>query len=66
MIELRDKVGVGAAIESAALTGDEEALEAMRALGYSAQEAREALRKVPKEMTSGSERLREALRIMGR
>ncbi|MBV9159454.1 MAG: Holliday junction branch migration protein RuvA [Candidatus Kaiserbacteria bacterium] len=66
VLELRDKVGVEVSGAGAALQGDEEALEAMRALGYSAIEARDALRKVPKEIEGGSERLREALRIMGR
>jgi Holliday junction DNA helicase RuvA len=63
VLELKDKVGK--AIEALPMTGDAEALEAMRALGYSAQEARDALRKVPAEVTSSSERLREALRIIG-
>lgn len=64
VLELRDKVG---AIDGthAALTGDEEALQAMRALGYSQSEAREALRKVPSTIEKSNERLREALRILG-
>lgn len=66
VLELRDKVGAAAEREGASLKGDEEALEAMKALGYSASEARDALRKVPKEIESSSERLREALKIMGR
>lgn len=66
VLELRDKIGIGAALENAALRGDEEALEAMRSLGYSAAEARDALRKVPSEIEKSSDRLREALKIMGR
>jgi len=66
VLELRDKVGAGDETSSRSLSGDEEALEAMRALGYTHTEAREILRKVPKEIESGSERLREALRIVGR
>ncbi len=66
VLELRDKVGAGATREGAALKGDEEALEAMKSLGYSTQEARDALRKVPTDIESSSERLREALKIMGR
>lgn len=66
VIELRDKVGVSAAESDASLKGDEDALEAMRALGYSAIEARDALRKVPTSVVSGTERLREALKIMGK
>ena len=65
VLELRDKVGASIEGSDAALHGDEEALEAMRALGYSQGEARDALRKVPQEIERSNERLREALRILG-
>lgn len=64
VFELKDKVERDAA--SRPLSGDEEALEAMRALGYSAEEARNILRKVPDTFATGSARLREALRLVGR
>jgi holliday junction DNA helicase RuvA len=66
VLELRDKVGASAPATDASLRGDEDALEAMRALGYSATEARDALRKVPSSVTGGTARLREALRIVGK
>lgn len=62
VLELRDKVGAEDA--SGALAGDEEALQAMRSLGYTQAEAREALRKVPATFEKAPERLREALRII--
>ena len=65
VLELRDKVGASIEGSGAALHGDEEALEAMRALGYSQGEARDALRKVPQEIERSNLRLREALRILG-
>lgn len=65
VVELKDKVGLSAAGEEGAMQGDEEALAAMRALGYSPQEARDALRKVPNEFERGTDRLREALKILG-
>lgn len=65
VLELKDKVGRAAEGSKASLHGDEEALEAMRALGYSQAEARDALRKVPAEVEGSSERLREALKIVG-
>lgn len=65
IVELKDKVGLGSEGLSNAMKGDEEALEAMRSLGYSPQEAREALRKVPHELTKSNDRLREALKILG-
>jgi Holliday junction DNA helicase RuvA len=65
VLELRDKVGNTTADSSRVLSGDEEALEAMRTLGYTHNEAREALRKVPAQIEGGSARLREALRLLG-
>jgi Holliday junction DNA helicase RuvA len=65
VLELRDKVGLVREGTAGALKGDEEALEAMRALGYSSAEGREALRKVPREIERGNDRLREALKILG-
>lgn len=67
VLELKDKVIKGGGFSSGgALKGDEEALEAMRSLGYSAAEARDALRKVPPEIETGSDRLRAALKLLGR
>ena len=65
VLELRDKVGLAADGATASLKGDEEALEALKALGYSPQEARDALRKVPSEVTSSNDRLRDALKLLG-
>ncbi len=65
VLELKDKVGVATEERARSLSGDEEALEAMRALGYSATEAREALRKVPPKVERAGDRLREALRLLG-
>lgn len=65
VIELREKVGASSEESSEALKGDAEALEAMRALGYSQNEARDALRKVPHEVVGSTARLREALRVLG-
>lgn len=65
VVELKDKVGLATDGSSASMKGDEEALEAMRSLGYSPSEARDALRKVPQELTKSNDRLREALKILG-
>ena len=64
VLELKDKV-LASAAGPASPKGDLEALEAMRALGYSADEGRTALREVPREIEGSSERLREALRLLG-
>lgn len=65
VLELKDKVGPSSAKDARAAAGDEDALEAMRALGYSMHESREALRKVPSTMEKSADRLREALKILG-
>jgi holliday junction DNA helicase RuvA len=65
IIELRDKVGEARVGSAAEISDDEEALEAMKSLGYSVHEAREALRKVPPEIKKSSERLRAALKSVG-
>ena len=65
VLELKDKVGKGESMPGV-LKSDEEALEAMRSLGYSAAEARDALRKVAPEVEGGSARLKEALKLLGK
>lgn len=65
VLELRDKVGVALAGMGEALDGDGEALEALKALGYSNQEGRDALRKVSEDIRGSSARLKEALKIVG-
>lgn len=65
ILELRDKLGVFEnEKESAAVKEELDALEALRALGYSTKEAREALRQVPKDIQSTNKRLKEALRLL--
>jgi holliday junction DNA helicase RuvA len=64
ILDLRDKVGAlspaEGAISSVGLRGDE--IDALVALGYSFQQAREALSKVDKSITDSGKRIREALK----
>ncbi|HEY4503475.1 MAG TPA: Holliday junction branch migration protein RuvA [Candidatus Paceibacterota bacterium] len=62
VIELRDKVGEE--VGGPALQGELDALEALKSLGYSQNEARDALKKVPPEGTTNL-RIKEALKILG-
>ncbi|HEV7424380.1 MAG TPA: Holliday junction branch migration protein RuvA [Candidatus Paceibacterota bacterium] len=65
VIELRDKVASGMSEESGnSLQGELDALEALKSLGYSQNEAREALKKVPTDMNTNG-KIREALKILG-
>ncbi len=62
IIELRDKVGEEKGGSS--LQGELDALEALKSLGYSQSEAREALKKVSPD-TNTNAKIREALKILG-
>ena len=62
VIELRDKIGEEKGGTS--LQGELDALEALKSLGYSQNEAREALKKVTQE-TNTNTKIREALKILG-
>lgn len=66
VLELTDKLDKGAEDETDTdLKGDMEALEALIALGYSAGASREALKAVPKEAKTPSERIKAALKALG-
>jgi Holliday junction DNA helicase RuvA len=62
VIELRDKIGEGK--EGPALQIELDALEALKSLGYSQNQAREALKKVSAEVDTNT-KIREALKILG-
>lgn len=61
VIELRDKVGQ---VEGESLQGEMDALEALKSLGYSQNEARETLKKISTELNTNA-RIKEALKILG-
>jgi Holliday junction DNA helicase RuvA len=61
VIELRDKIGKE--LEGSSLQVELDALEALKSLGYSAVEAREALKKVSPN-TDTNNKIREALKIL--
>ena len=63
VIELRDKVGKEN--ENGSLNQDVDVLEALKSLGYSQNEAREALKKVSNE-TDLNNKIKEALKILGK
>ena len=67
VLELRDKIDF---LESEKDTGDmrdeSDALEGLKSLGYAEREAREALKKLPKEISRPSERIKQALKLLGK
>jgi len=65
IIELREKMGKG--LEgSDEFKHEEDALDALRSLGYSLREARDALQKVPQDVKGASDRIKSALNVLGR
>lgn len=65
VIELRDKLGGLEGVYSTVMKEETDALSALEALGYSAREAREALKTVGAEATSTQDKLKAALRKLG-
>jgi Holliday junction DNA helicase RuvA len=67
VLELKDKLG---GIESggemsAGMSSDMDAIEALRALGYDADEAREALKKIDPEISDTGKKVKAALKMLG-
>lgn len=63
ILELKNKVGdeyLGKGVS------ESEAIDALMSLGYKLQESREALKKVPKNIEGVENRVREALKLLGR
>jgi Holliday junction DNA helicase RuvA len=64
-LELRDKLGAyQSEVDGAGFREDSEALDALIALGYSAKEARDALKEIPTGTKGTNDRIKEALRIL--
>lgn len=62
VIELRDKLGKDTS--SGSLQGELDALEALKSLGYSQNEARDALKKISPDLDTNA-KIREALKNLG-
>ncbi len=67
VLELRDKIDFLPEEKDDGVMRDEsDALLGLQALGYSEREAREALKKLPKEISKPSERIKQALKLLGK
>ncbi len=68
ILELRDKLGkVGfGAEEGGFMKEEEDVLRALRVLGYSYQEAREAIKQLPPDIVGTQGRVKEALKILSK
>ena len=64
VLELREKLG--ASDEGTTLKEEVDALEALKSLGYSHGDARDALKKVSKEIAGTGDRIKHALKLLGK
>ncbi len=66
VLELRDKLGGMAMTEdmSIGMSSDADAIEALKALGYDGDDAREALKKIDKEISDTAKKVRAALKLL--
>jgi Holliday junction DNA helicase RuvA len=64
VLELKDKLADESFDDAS--HDDSDTLEALKAIGYSEKEAREALKQVPHTITDTSKRLKEALKFLGK
>lgn len=66
VLELKNKLHASEEDHAEAMRDEGDALEALKTIGYSEREAREALKKVSEEITETSERIRQALKTLGK
>ncbi len=64
VLELKDKLKVSEVDMVGDVRSEGDAMEALISLGYNERDAREALKKVPKETVGASERVRAALKLL--
>ena len=67
VLELRDKLRAHADMKESPsiLRAESDVIEALKSLGYSQNEARDALKEVPEKIVGTNARIREALKILG-
>lgn len=65
VLELKNKIK-DTAEDIGKISVDNEAIDALLTLGYKLSEAREALRKIPENIKEVSEKVKEALKILGK
>lgn len=66
ILELKNKIGSVSAGDQEETTGDSNVIEALMAMGYSAYEAREALKNVPADVRDEGKRVGMALKNIGK
>ncbi len=66
IVELRDKMGRMDESAGEMFKDDQDVLEALKSLGYSPAETREAIKKIPDDIVGVNARIKEALKMLGK
>ena len=66
VLELQGKIEGGSEDVSGIRAQDVDTLEALKALGYSTSEIRDVLKSLPEDTKTSNERIKEALRLLGK
>ena len=66
VLELKDKIDINTEDTAINLTGEIDVLEALKAIGYYHNDAREAIKQIPASVSDTKERIRHALKLLGR
>jgi len=66
VLELKNKIGDISAEDGEKISFDNETIDALVALGYKLTEARDALRKIPEDIKDIGEKVKQALKVLGK
>jgi Holliday junction DNA helicase RuvA len=66
VLELKDKIFDSSEEHDVSLRDEIDAVEALKTLGYTQKDARDALKEVEKKFTKTGDRIKEALKILGK
>jgi len=66
VLELKDKIHMTSAESESSLKGEVEVLEALKTIGYSHEDVREALKGIPADITETKEKIRYVLKKLGK
>lgn len=66
IVELKDKMGTLSEFGSEMFKDEQDVVEALKSLGYSPAETREAVKQLPENIVGINNRIKEALKILGK
>ena len=66
VLELKDKIGKETSADGFNIQEESDVAETLKAVGYKPNEIRDVIKKIPKETVGTSERVREALKLLGK